>query len=122
MAVKRNKILLSNATRLPAFNRAVGSTPLITTSVQEAFMATHLIPVIGKALFSAPPPSSSPAKEAPAAPAQNAASNEEQLERERRLEALRRRRRGVTGTIATSPRGLLASREMGPNRRSLLGE
>lgn len=86
-------------------------------------MATHLIPVIGKALFSAPPPSpSSSASEAPAAPAQNAASNEEKLERERRLEALRRRRRGVTGTIATSPRGLLASKEQGPNRRSLLGE
>lgn len=84
-------------------------------------MATHLIPVIGKALFSAPPPSS-PSSDAPPAPSESATLNKEKLKRERRLEGLRRRRRGLTGTIATSPRGFLASKELEPNRISLLGE
>jgi len=84
-------------------------------------MATHLIPVIGKTLFSAPPPSPS-SSDAAAKPSPNAATDQDKLDRERRLEALRRRRRGVTGMIATSPRGYLASRDLAPNRRSLLGE
>lgn len=84
-------------------------------------MATHLIPVIGKTLFSAPPPDPSPSK-APAPAKSEAATNQEKLERERKLEALRRKRRGVSGTIATSPRGFLAPKELAPNRISLLGE
>lgn len=84
-------------------------------------MATHLIPVIGKTLFSAPPPNASPPN-LPSNSQKDTAPNHEKLDRERRLEALRRRRRGVIGTIATSPRGLLASKELAPNRISLLGE
>lgn len=84
-------------------------------------MTTHLIPVIGKTLFSAPPPSPSPSH-APENSKKSEASNQANLERERRLEALRRRRRGVTGTITTSPRGFLASKELAPSRLSLLGE
>lgn len=85
-------------------------------------MATHLIPVIGKALFSAPPPDT-PSDKAHPEPSKNSAQKtEEDLERERRLEALRRRRRGIAGTIATSPRGFLAPNETAPNRISLLGE
>lgn len=84
-------------------------------------MATHLIPVIGKTLFSAPPPRRPPS-DASANSYNSAASNQEKLDREQRLEALRRRRRGVSGTITTSPRGFLASKELAPNRISLLGE
>lgn len=83
-------------------------------------MATHLIPVIGKALFSAPPPR--PSSDAPAKTSQRPAPDPEKLDRDRRLEVLRRRRRGVSGTIASSPRGFLASKELAPNRISLLGE
>jgi len=84
-------------------------------------MATHLIPVIGKTLFSAPPPNSSPSK-ASENSRKVAAPNQEKLDRERRLDALRRRRRSVAGTIATSPRGFLVSKELAPSRISLLGE
>ena len=84
-------------------------------------MATHLIPVIGKTLFSAPPPSSSPSKASDNSE-KVAVPDQEKLDRVRRLDALRRRRRGVTGTIATSPRGFLVSKELAPNRISLLGE
>ncbi len=84
-------------------------------------MATHLIPVIGKTLFSAPPPRPS-SSDAPSTPPKAPAVSQEKLERESRLETLRRRRRGVTGTITTSPRGFLASKEVAPNRISLLGE
>lgn len=87
-------------------------------------MATHLIPVIGKALFSAPPPSatSSSAPSSSSAAQENVAANQENLERQRRLEELRRRRRGLSGTIATSPRGFLAPTDSTPKRISLLGE
>jgi len=84
-------------------------------------MATHLIPVIGKTLFSAPPPSPS-SSNTPSTLASDSALSQDKLERERRMEMLRRKRRGVTGTITTSPRGFLASKELAPNRISLLGE
>ena len=46
----------------------------------------------------------------------------EQAEREKRAEALARKRRGLAGTVTTSPRGLLSLRDWAPKRKSLLGE
>ena len=46
--------------------------------------------------------------------------NPEDSERQRRLDALARQR--AAGTIATSSRGLLASVDWLPQRKSLLGE
>lgn len=43
-------------------------------------------------------------------------------ERQERIEALVRRRRGREATVATSPRGLLAAADWTPKRKSLLGE
>ena len=40
----------------------------------------------------------------------------------KRIEEIERRRRGRSGTIATSPRGLLALSDNLPRRKSLLGE
>ncbi len=46
----------------------------------------------------------------------------EEEERQRRLDALARARRGRAGTIATSPRGLLVAANWAGERKSLLGE
>lgn len=43
-------------------------------------------------------------------------------DRKLRLEALNRRRRGRSGTITTSDRGLLAVSDSGGRRKTLLGE
>jgi hypothetical protein len=43
-------------------------------------------------------------------------------ERRQRLQALARQRQGRAATIATSPRGLLATTNDAPARKSLLGE
>nr|MBC8445410.1 hypothetical protein [Rhodospirillaceae bacterium] len=42
--------------------------------------------------------------------------------RKKRLEEIERRRRGRSGTITTSPRGLLGLSDNAPKRKSLLGE
>jgi len=44
------------------------------------------------------------------------------LERDQRLEALERRRRGRAGTIATSSRGLLTTANWSSEQKTLLGE
>jgi hypothetical protein len=44
------------------------------------------------------------------------------IERRNRLEALARRQRGLAGTVATSPRGLLLLSDNTLQRKSLLGE
>ena len=46
----------------------------------------------------------------------------EEVERQKRLDALARKRRGLAGTVTTSPRGLLALSDWAPKRKSLLGE
>lgn len=46
----------------------------------------------------------------------------EEDERQRRLEDLDRRRRGRRGMVTTSPRGLFATKDWIPQRKSLLGE
>ncbi len=46
----------------------------------------------------------------------------EAQDRERRLEALERRRRGRNGLITTSPRGLLTPNRTGTSGKTLLGE
>lgn len=54
----------------------------------------------------------------PAAPVPSSTAVQQQA----RLEALARLRRGLVGTIATSPRGLLSQTDALPYRKSLLGE
>jgi len=66
------------------------------------------------AIFSSPKPP--PIPEPPPLPDPDA------QDRERRLEALERRRRGRTGLIATSPRGLLSTKNSGSSGKTLLGE
>lgn len=44
------------------------------------------------------------------------------LERDQRLDALERRRRGRAGTITTSSRGLLTLASWTPQQKTLLGE
>ncbi|WP_226381397.1 hypothetical protein [Falsiroseomonas ponticola] len=51
-----------------------------------------------------------------------AAANAEAAAREARLKALERARRGLAGTIATSPRGVLDPAPGFAVRKSLLGE
>lgn len=65
-------------------------------------------------LFSAPSP--------PAPLSLPAAPDPEIEARKKRLEEIERRRRGRTGTIATSSRGLLGLSDNAPRRKSLLGE
>jgi len=65
-------------------------------------------------LFSSPKPPTPP--EPPPLP------DPEVKDRERRLEALERRRRGRIGLITTSPRGLLAARDSTSSGKTLLGE
>ncbi|NQU58165.1 MAG: hypothetical protein HQ513_13090 [Rhodospirillales bacterium] len=65
-------------------------------------------------LFSAPsPPAQMSLPEAP---------DPEIEARKKRLEEIERRRRGRSGTITTSPRGLLGLSDNAPKRKSLLGE
>ena len=44
------------------------------------------------------------------------------LSPEKRAEVLARKRRGLAGTVTTSPRGLLSLSDWAPKRKSLLGE
>jgi hypothetical protein len=69
---------------------------------------------------SAPPPL--PAAPPPGLPAVQPAADIDGIERRKRLEALARRQRGLAGTVATSPRGLLLLRDTALQRKSLLGE
>ncbi len=79
-------------------------------------------------LFSAPKPVVIPATPEPvqqAAVTQTAAQTEaaaEDAERQARLRAVERARRGLSGTIATSARGVLAALPDGLSRKTLLGE
>lgn len=43
-------------------------------------------------------------------------------ERQQRIDAIARRRRGLDGAITTSARGLLGLADMAPYRKKLLGE
>jgi hypothetical protein len=79
-------------------------------------------------LFRAPKPM---VIDAPSAPAQEATINQAQAPataaadaaaRDARAEALARARRGLAGTIATSPRGVLAPLPGFATRKTLLGE
>jgi hypothetical protein len=69
---------------------------------------------------SAPPPL--PAAPPPGLPAVQPAADIDGIERRKRLEALARRQRGLAGTVATSPRGLLLLSDTALQRKSLLGE
>jgi len=66
-------------------------------------------------LFSSPPP---PPPLSPPLPIDDGETEKRRL----RIEALKRRRRGRTGTIATSPKGFLSPGGGLPKRKSLLGE
>jgi hypothetical protein len=70
----------------------------------------------GFGIFDLPSPS------APSLPSPATEPDVEEVERQKRLDALARKRRGLPGTIATSPRGLLALSDWAPKRKSLLGE
>lgn len=63
-----------------------------------------------------------PSPSAPSLPAPVPEPNPEAVERQKRLDALARKRRGLAGTVTTSPRGLLAMSDWAPKRKSLLGE
>lgn len=66
-----------------------------------------------------------PSPSAPSAPSTPSPAPEpdlKEVERQSRLDALARKRRGLAGTITTSPRGLLALSDWAPKRKSLLGE
>ena len=58
----------------------------------------------------------------PPPPAPPPASDPEEEARNRRIEALNRRRRGRAGTIRTSSRGLVGLNDMSQNRKTLLGD
>jgi len=58
----------------------------------------------------------------PAPPPLPAAADPEEEARKKRIEEIDRRRRGRSGTIATSSRGLLSLSDNLPQRKSLLGE
>lgn len=64
-----------------------------------------------------PPRAASPVPTAPVT-----RPNLMKLERDQRLEALERRRRGRAGTITTSSRGLLTPASWTPQQKTLLGE
>lgn len=68
-------------------------------------------------MFASPTPAASTVL--PTLPVQ---SDSDEEERQRRLEALARRKRGRFATIATSSRGLLTSADALPQRKHLLGE
>jgi hypothetical protein len=66
-----------------------------------------------------------PSPSAPSAPSTPSPAPEpdlKEIERQSRLDALARKRRGLAGTVTTSPRGLLALSDWAPKRKSLLGE
>ncbi len=63
-----------------------------------------------------------PSPSAPSLPSPVPEPDLEEVERQNRLEALERKRRGLAGTVATSPRGLLTLSDWAPKRKSLLGE
>lgn len=65
-------------------------------------------------LFSAP--------KMPTAPQSEPVKDPEEEARKHRLKEIERRRRGRAGTVATSPRGLLALRDGGAEKKSLFGE
>jgi len=67
-------------------------------------------------------PSPSPSPSAPSLPSPAPEPDLKEVERQSRLDALARKRRGLAGTITTSPRGLLALSDWAPKRKSLLGE
>lgn len=71
-------------------------------------------------LFRAPEPPPAPPAAQPAAPPSSRAAADEQ--RARRLAAIEARKRGMTGTVATSWRGVLADALPPASRKSLLGE
>ena len=64
------------------------------------------------------PPAPPPLPALPPPPADTTAAEE----KARRLEILERQRRGRTGTIATSPRGILQPQGPQSDRKRLLGE
>lgn len=72
----------------------------------------------GFGIFDSPPPSAS----APSLPTPAPEPDLEEVDRKKRLDALARKRRGLAGTVTTSPRGLLALSDWAPKRKSLLGE
>jgi hypothetical protein len=63
-----------------------------------------------------------PSPSAPSLPSPTTEPDVEEVERKKRLDALARKRRGLAGTVTTSPRGLLALGDWAPRRKSLLGE
>jgi hypothetical protein len=67
-------------------------------------------------------PSPSPSPSAPSLPSPAPGPDLKEVERQNRLDALARKRRGLAGTVSTSPRGLLALTDWAPKRKSLLGE
>lgn len=69
-------------------------------------------------LFGPPPPPRPPSLPSPLPSRKDVNA----VERQKRLEALLRRQRGRSATIATSPRGLLSLRDVLAQRKSLLGE
>ena len=77
-------------------------------------------------LFRAPSPASAPpplpVAPPPSQPATQPPANIDGIERRERLEAIARRQRGLAGTVATSPRGLLLLSQDTLQRKSLLGE
>jgi hypothetical protein len=64
----------------------------------------------------------SPSPSAPSTPSPAPEPDLKEIERQSRLDALARKRRGLAGTVTTSPRGLLALSDWAPKRKSLLGE
>jgi hypothetical protein len=70
----------------------------------------------GFGIFDLPSPS------APSPPPPATEPDVEEVARQKRLDALARKRRGLAGTVTTSPRGLLALSDWAPKRKSLLGE
>jgi len=72
----------------------------------------------GFGIFDSPSPSAS----APSLPIPAPEPDPEEVDRKKRLDALARKRRGLAGTVTTSPRGLLALSDWAPKRKSLLGE
>ena len=77
-------------------------------------------------LFRAPSPASAPpplpVAPPPSQPATQPPADIDGIERRKRLEAIARRQRGLAGTVATSPRGLLLVSQDTLQRKSLLGE
>ena len=77
-------------------------------------------------LFRPPSPVSatplSPSEPPPIPLSVQPAADTDDTDRRKRLEAIARRQRGLAGTVATSPRGLLLLSDNTLQRKSLLGE